>query len=233
MHLKRISKYAKKRIIAGMMASVLALGGLMMFKHQTNKINDLKQQLEMKQDIDHKNQGMYSTTIDAQTIRSKFNEANSYKVFEGTMVLKHKYEYQRDSWIGLKSKGTLVANAKCYYEFQVDLRDAVVTVDYDTNVISVKLPRAKLNKNCVHMVNNTFKVVEKESKDNILMNEKDGKQLQRYWIESFNTNAIDKINEYYDSGTMRDKLEEYARKEVVNLINTLGLNRTDVKIEIK
>jgi hypothetical protein len=83
------------------------------------------------------------------------------------------------------------------------------------------------------MVNNTFKIVEKESKDNILMNEKDGKQLQRYWIESFNTSAIDKINEYYSSGAMRDKLEEYAKKEVMSLINTLGLNRTDVKIEIK
>ena len=65
------------------------------------------------------------------------------------------------------------------------------------------------------------------------MNEKDGKKIQRYWIESFNTSAINKINEYYDRGEMRDRLEQNAKKEVMDLLNTLGLNRTNVKINIK
>lgn len=231
MHLNKISKGLRNKVIAGVVAFVMALGGIMGFIHQQNRINELQMRLEMKQDVDHKNQGMYSTAMDVQTIQNKFNELNSYKIFDGSMVLKHKYEYQRDSFLGLKSKGTLVANAKVYYEYKVDLKDATVTVE--GNTINITLPRAKLNKDSVHMINNTFKVVEKETKDNILMNENDGKQLQRYWIESFSTSAIDKLEEYYDSGTMRDKLEENARREVRDLVNTLGLNRIDVKINIK
>ena len=231
MHLNKISKGLRNKVIAGVVAFVMALGGIMGFIHQQNRINELQMRLEMKQDVDHKNQGMYSTAMDVQTIQNKFNELNSYKIFDGSMVLKHKYEYQRDSFLGLKSKGTLVANAKVYYEYKVDLKDATVTVE--GNTINITLPRAKLNKDSVHMINNTFKVVEKETKDNILMNENDGKQLQRYWIESFSTSAIDKIDEYYDSGTMRDKLEESARREVRDLVNTLGLNRVNVKINIK
>jgi hypothetical protein len=231
MHLNKITKNLRNKVIAGVLIFVTALGGVMGYVHQQHKINDLQMKLEMKQDADHKNQGMYSTAMDVQTIQNKFNELNSYKIFDGSMVLKHKYEYQRDNFLGLKSKGTLVANAKVYYEYKVDLKDAKVTTN--GNTINITLPRASLNKDSVHMMNNTFKIVEKETKDNILMNEKDGKQLQRYWIESFSTSAIDKLEEYYDSGTMRDKLEENTRREVRDLINTLGLNNTNVKINIK
>lgn len=231
MHLNKITKNLRNKVIAGVLIFVTALGGVMGYVHQQHKINDLQMKLEMKQDADHKNQGMYSTAMDVQTIQNKFNELNSYKIFDGSMVLKHKYEYQRDGFLGLKSKGTLVANAKVYYEYKVDLKDAKVTTN--GNKINITLPRASLNKDSVHMMNNTFKIVEKETKDNILMNEKDGKQLQRYWIESFSTSAIDKLEEYYDSGTMRDKLEENTRREVRDLINTLGLNKTNVKINIK
>ena len=101
------------------------------------------------------------------------------------------------------------------------------------NTIDITLPRAYLNKNSVHMVNNTFKVVEKETKDNILMNEKDGKDLQRYWIETFSTSAIEQLETYYDGGIMRDKLEEITRREVKMLIDTLGINQTNVQINIK
>lgn len=231
MHLNKITKNLRNKVIAGVLIFVTALGGVMGYVHQQHKINDLQMKLEMKQDADHKNQGMYSTAMDVQTIQNKFNELNSYKIFDGSMVLKHKYEYQRDSFLGLKSKGTLVANAKVHYEYKVDLKDAKVTTN--GNTINITLPRASLNKDSVHMMNNTFKIVEKETKDNILMNENDGKQIQRYWIESFSTSAIDKLEEYYDSGTMRDKLEENARREVRDLINTLGLNKTNVKINIK
>lgn len=231
MHLNKITKNLRNKVIAGVLIFVTALSGFMGYVHQQHKINDLQMKLEMKQDADHKNQGMYSTAMDVQTIQNKFNELNSYKIFDGSMVLKHKYEYQRDSFLGLKSKGTLVANAKVYYEYKVDLKDAKVTTN--GNTINIILPRASLNKDSVHMMNNTFKIVEKETKDNILMNENDGKQLQRYWIESFSTSAIDKLEEYYDGGTMRDKLEENTRREVRDLINTLGLNNTNVKINIK
>ena len=231
MHIKRISKKIRMCIIASLLIFTSAFSVLIGYQYQQKRIKDLQNELKMKKDMDNKNKGSYSTILNAQDIQLKFNEVNSYKIFSGTTTLKHKYEYERDSILGLKSKGTLAANAKAYYEFQVDLKYAKISVD--RNIIDITLPRAYLNKNSVHMVNNTFKVIEKETKDNILMNEKDGKQLQRYWIESFSTSAIDKIDEYYDRGAMRDKLEENARREVGDLVNTLGLNRVNVKINIR
>lgn len=230
MHINKISKRIRCSIVAGLLIFTSTLGMMTGCRFQQGRINDLQDQLKMKQDIDHKTQGNYSTLMDVKTIQNKFNELNSYKVFNGSTVLKHKYEYQRDSFLGLKSKGVLVANAKAYYEFNVNLKDAIITID--NNTINIELPRVKLNKDSVHMMNNTFREVEKESKNNILMNDKDGEKLMRYFIESFNTSAIDKIEEYYDSGVMRDKLADYAKREVRSLIDTLGLNRTDVKINI-
>lgn len=231
MHLKRIGKDIRNKVITSVVIFVVALGGVAGWNYQQHRINTLQSKLEMKQDIDHKERGSYSSVIDARTIKNEFNELNSYKIFDGSMVLTHKYDYQRDSFLGLKSKGVLTASAKAYYEFNIDLKDAIISVK--DNTINIELPKAKLNEDSVHMINNTFKEIEKETKDNILMNEKDGKRLQRYWIESFNESAIDKIKEYYDSGVMRDKLEQNAKKEVMDLLNTLGLNRTDVKINIK
>lgn len=231
MHINRISKRVRYSIITGLLIFTSTLGMMVGCKHQQDKINDLQNQLILKQDIDHKTQGNYSTLMDVKTIQNKFNELNSYKVFDGSMVLKHKYEYQRDSFLGFKSKGVLVANAKAYYEFDVNLKDAIVT--FSNNTINIELPRVKLNKDSVHMINNTFKEVKKESKNNFLMNDKDGEKLMRYFIESFNTSAVDKIEEYYDKGVMRDKLEDYAKKEVKGLIDSLGLNQTNIKINIK
>ena len=233
MLINRINKNLKNKIGTIMLVFVISLGAIVGYGCQQKRINNLQQQLEMKLDKDNKDKGMYSTTIDTQTIKSKFNELNSYKVFDGTTILKHKYEYQRDAWLGLKSKATLVANAKCYYSYEVDLKDAIVTVDHDTNTINIKLPKARLNKDSVHILNNTFKEVEKESHNNILMNDKDGEKVMRYFIESFNTSAIDKIEEYYEMGVMRDKLEDYSKREVLNLVNTLGLNKININIEIK
>jgi hypothetical protein len=34
-------------------------------------------------------------------------------------------------------------------------------------------------------------------------------------------------------GVMRDKLEDYSKREVLNLVNTLGLNKVNINIEIK
>ena len=160
MHLNRITKDLRNKIIAGVVTFVIALGGVMGWQHQQHKINDLQSKLEMQQDINHKERGNYSSVIDVRTIKNEFNELNSYKIFDGTMVLRHKYEYQRDSFLGLKSKGTLVANAKAYYEFNVDLKKAVVTIR--GNTINIELPRPTLNRNSVHMVNDTFKEVEKD-----------------------------------------------------------------------
>ena len=135
MHIKRISKKIRMCIIASLLIFTSAFSVLIGYQCQQKKVKDLQNELKMKKDMDNKNKGSYSTILNAQDIQLKFNEVNSYKIFSGTTTLKHKYEYERDSFLGLKSKGTLVANAKAYYEFQVDAVNAG-TLDAMANIVS-------------------------------------------------------------------------------------------------
>lgn len=231
MHIKKIKKEIRNKVIAIITASVMVFGGFVSYKHQQNKISDLEEQLKMKQDIDNKNSGNYISIADIKSIEKEFNNLNSYTIFKGSMNLKHMYCYERDSVLGLKSRGQLTANATVLYEYKIDLVDADITVDYDKNTINITLPKPKLNEDSVKRKNNTFAIVKKESTNNILMNDKDGSLLQRYWEETFVESAKDKLNEYYEE--KEDYLNSIARKEVLDLINTLGLNKTNVKINIK
>ncbi|MGN1379142.1 MAG: hypothetical protein ACI4XR_01935, partial [Bacilli bacterium] len=230
---KRITKSIRNKVIVGVLVFVTLLGGGIGYKHQQNKINELQYQLEMKQDIDNKNKGQYISIADIESIENEFNKLNSYTVFTGNINLKHTYIYERDSMFGLHARSQMVANASCYYEYKVDLKNANISVNYDTNTIDITLPKAVLNETSVHIKNNTFKLVEKECTRNILMNTRDGQLLQRYWSETFNESAIDKIKEIYDTQEKQEYLEKITKMEVMDLINTLGLNKINVKINIK
>ena len=52
MHLKRISEYARNKVIIGVLAFVVALGCFIGHRYQVNKINNLKKQLELKQQLE-------------------------------------------------------------------------------------------------------------------------------------------------------------------------------------
>lgn len=230
---KRITKNIRNKVIAGVLVFITLLGGGIGYKHQQSKINDLQHQLEMKQDIDNKDKGNYISIADIQSIENEFNKLNSYTIFNGSMNLKHTYEYQRDSILGLKSRGVLTANATVYYEYKIDLANANISVDYDRNTINITLPKPTLNEASVHRKNNTFAKIDEESTTNILMNSRDGLLLQRYWEETFDMSAIDKLNEYYDDMNKEEYLQSIAKREVLSLINTLGINKTNININIK
>ena len=168
-----------------------------------------------------------------EKVENEFNKLNSYTVFNGTMNLKHTYTYERDSVLGLKARGELTANATVYYEYKVDLKNANISVDYDKNTINITLPKSTLNEASVHRKNNTFKIVEDETTKNILMGTRDGQLLQRYWEETFDISAIDKIKEIYDTQEKQEYLERITKMEVSDLINTLGLNDINIKVNIK
>lgn len=230
---KRITKSIRNKVVAGVLVFVTLLSGGIGFKYQHDQINNLKYQLELKQDKDNKDKGNYISIADIQSIENEFNKLNSYTIFNGSMNLKHTYEYQRDSVLGLKSRGVLTANATVYYEYKIDLANADISVDYDRNTINIMLPKPTLNEASVHRKNNTFAKIDEESTTNILMNSRDGLLLQRYWEETFDMSAIDKLNEYYDDMNKEEYLQSIAKREVLSLINTLGINKTNININIK
>lgn len=232
MHINKINKKIVKQVIASLLVA-LSLSSVIFFKYQRDQINNLKYQLELKQDKDNQDKGYYISIADVESIENEFNKLNSYTVFNGTMNLKHTYTYERDSVLGLKARGELTANATVYYEYKVDLKNANISVDYDKNTINITLPKSTLNETSVHRKNNTFKIVEDETTKNILMGTRDGQLLQKYWEETFDISAIDKIKEIYDTQEKQEYLERITKMEVSDLINTLGLNDINIKVNIK
>ena len=60
---KRITKSLRNKIIAGVLVFVTLLGGGIGYKHQRDQINNLKYQLELKQDKDNQDKGYYISIL--------------------------------------------------------------------------------------------------------------------------------------------------------------------------
>lgn len=228
---KRIDKKLIRNIVIGLVVFTITLGGLTLGFNR-NKIENLENQLEMKQDIDNRNGGYSKTSIDTKTIENEFNKLNNYKIFEGKINMKHTYEYNRDSLLGMKAKGRLTATSDIYYQYELSLSDADVVIGYNNKTINITLPTPKLNEQSVHRVNDTFRIIEDESTNNFIMNDKDGMKIQQYWEETFDKRGIEEIRDYYLIKDKQDFLNSNAKKEIKDLLNTLGYGQMNLKIKI-
>ena len=231
MHLNKLSKYVRKKVVAIMMAFVLAIGVLIGYKHQTNKINDLKQQLKLKQELDEQSRGYTESILDIKSIKGEFNKLNDYPILKNYKItMEHTYDYMKDGVLGMKRKATLSGTATCVYDVDVRLSNANIFLD-SRNVLNVELERPFLDKDSVHIEQNTFLMNEKKSNLNMWMRREDSQELQRYWNNSFNIRAIDKLEDYYNEQYQRNRLDSIAKQEVGGLLRTL--NVTNYKITIK
>lgn len=228
---KRIDKKLIRNIVIGLVVFTITLGGLTLGFNR-NKIENLENQLEMKQDIDNRNGGYSKTLIDTKTIENEFNKLNNYKIFEGKINMKHTYEYNRDSLLGMKAKGKLTATSDIYYQYELSLADADVVIGEDNKTINITLPTPKINEQSVHRVNDTFRIIEDESTNNFIMNDKDGMKIQQYWEETFDKRGMEEIKDYYSMEDKQDFLNSNAKKEIKDLLNTLGYGQMNLKIKI-
>ena len=54
MHLKRIGKSIRDKVVAFVLIGLAVVGGIMTFTHQQNKINDLQYQLNIKHQVEER-----------------------------------------------------------------------------------------------------------------------------------------------------------------------------------
>ena len=228
MLLKRISKKVRCIILVSVIAFTTALGA--MVGYQNHKINNLKHQLEIKQMVDERAGDSVEIAIDTKTLETKLNELSDYKIFEGRINVQHKYNYSRDVILGFKKQGTLVGNALIYFQYDVRLANASVT--FENRTINVKIPEPTLNKDTVHRVENTLLFTD-ESKCNILMNAEDSVDMQRAFEDSLDIYAKEEIDKYYKEEKMKNELKDYAKKEVRELLKSLGYSTYNINIEFK
>lgn len=225
---KKLNNKTKCVILASVVTTTTTLGGFAGYQH--HKINKLQHQLEIKQMSDDRLGDNVEIAIDAKTLEVKLNKLMDYKIFEGKINVQHKYNYNRDMFLGLKKKGTLVGNALIYFQYDVRLANADVT--FENRVINVRIPKPKLNKNTIHRVENTL-LFTRESKNNIFMNDKDGIDMQRAFEDSLDMYAKTEIEKYYNEEKMQEELKDYAKLEIKELLRNLGYENFRINIEFK
>ena len=215
-------KYASKKVIAVLMSAMLIFGG---FFNQQHKINDLQKQLYIQENMTDQKYNYTETEIDVSTLKEEMNRQCNFKVFDGTINIKHTYVYQRDSILGLKSKFKLVGTADYYYSMIVNLQQAQIT-KATANKIVMEVHKAEIDKPACHRVANTFIRMEDECDANLLANRTDTERATRQWEDTFDTKGLQYVEEYYNYYEQQNKLEKATIHQIKALLEELGYSQS-------
>lgn len=214
-----------KKTIGIIMAIMLAFGS---FGFQWHKINTLKEELYTKQQIELRERKTESieTKMYKDTVEEKFNELKSYKVVDGKINFKHKYNYEDDYALGLKKRISIGGFCDVYYQYDVDLSTAEI---HETEKkITIKLDKPTLNVDSLHAVKNSYKQIRSETTYNLFANKEDSRTAMQYYYESLEDRAIEEIGELYEV-EKQNHLEYNTKKEVKNLVKTF----VDKKVQVE
>ncbi len=216
-----------KLIVSTVLGTFIILSSFVMFKQNT-KIDDLKDQLYLKNQYEQRATDYYSSSLNLKTIRTEFNDLQRYTILRGKISQSHTYEYSADSILGMKKEMILKGKGDIQYDIDVDLSKAIITVEGKTVTVSIRQPY--LNEDSVCIAKDTL--IMKEVKGNFISNKYDGAQAQKFFMESFVEGGIENIKELYSVESEQKYLKEIAEAEVKNLINTFNLNDITVIVKI-
>ena len=224
---KRISKKARTIVIGIVVGAALIFGSL--FVHQRNTINELKREVQIQTETTEQRLNYTETKVDTRTIETKFNELQKIEVLNGKINIKHTYNYNRDSILGLDSNYKLGGTADFYYSFAVNLNSAkIINANKDNITISVDKPY--LDENTCHRIANSFYRMNDECDANLLSNKKDAETCTRHWEDTFDKKGTANIKDLYSKDDKKVKeLNNDTKKIIKDLLVTLGYDQ-NVKI---
>lgn len=218
------NKYLRRIILfttTGLLILAMALGGII--GHQNNKINDLKDQLYLKQQNEQRTSDHYESIINVKTIQSKFNTLQEYAVQKNNLINKnHTYYYTADGIMGLDKKATLAGHGMMRYDIVVNLRNAIITQENGGRTIKIQIEKPYVDDTNVSIMNNSI-VMDKEQY-NFWANKADSAQAQKLFMESFEDSGKKDIIDLYSTKDKQDYINKVAIAEVQALIQTLHLN---------
>ena len=224
----KFKKYASNKVIATVLSIMLVVGG---FFHQQHKIDELERQIYIEQHMTDQRYNYTETEIDLTSLKEAMNERCQFKIFDGSINIKHTYVYQRDSLLGLKSRFKLVGTADYYYSMFVNLQQAQIT-KATANRIVMEVPKAEIDKPACHRVANTFIRMEDECDANLLANRNDTERATRQWEDTFDTKGLQYLDDYYKYADQQDKLEKATVHQIKTLLEELGYSQS-LKVIIK
>lgn len=220
---KRISNKARAIVVGIVVGAALIFGSL--FIHQRNTINDLRKEVQIQTETTEQRLNYTETKIDTRTIETKFNELQKVEVLNGQINIKHAYNYNRDSILGLDSNYKLVGTADFYYSFAVNLSSAEI-INATKNNITISVDKPYLDENACHRIANSFYRMDDECDANLLSNKKDAETCTRHWEDTFDKKGIENIKDLYSKDEKKVKeLNNDTKKIIEDLLETLGFEQ--------
>ena len=215
---------------AGLLIASLGLGGWSV--HQSHKIDNLKDELYLKQQSEQRASDYYESVLNVKTIQSKFNTMQEYAVQKNNVINKqHTYYYKSDGVLGVKKEAKLVGRGQMRYDVVVNLRNAEIISMNDGKTIKVKINKPYIDESNIGMVNNSLIMDSVEY--NFWANKQDTAEAQKLFIESFEDSGKKDILALYATKEKHAYMNNIAKAEVKALIQNLNLNgNVTVIIEI-
>ena len=211
---KRISKKVRY-IIIGSLLGISILFTSMFVQHK--KIKQLEKDLYIQTEQTEQRYNYTETEIDISSIKEKFNQEKKYELLSGTVNIKHSYNYERDSILGMKSRCKLTGTANFYYQYVINLSSYKILQCTNDN-IKISIDKPYLNEESCHRENNSFYRIDDECSNNILSNKNDMEKITRGWEDTFDTKGIKYIKDYYEDDYLMNK----ANNIVIELLRELG-----------
>ena len=201
---KRISKKVRY-IIIGSLLGISILFTSMFVQHK--KIKQLEKDLYIQTEQTEQRYNYTETEIDISSIKEKFNQEKKYELLSGTVNIKHSYNYERDSILGMKSRCKLTGTANFYYQYVINLSSYKILQCTNDN-IKISIDKPYLNEESCHRENNSFYRIDDECSNNILSNKNDMEKITRGWEDTFDTKGIKYIKDYYKDDYLMNKANE-------------------------
>ena len=213
------------KIITGAGTSLIiasiGLGGWSV--HQSHKIDDLKDELYLKQQNEQRTSDHYESVLNVKTIQSKFNTMQEYAIQKNNVISKqHTYYYTADGSFGLKKEAKLVGRGQMRYDIVVNLRNAEVIPSNDGKTIKVKIGKPYIDESNIGMVNNSL--IMDNVQYNFWANKQDTAEAQKLFMESFEESGKKDILSLYQTKEKHAYINKIAKDEIKALIQNLNLN---------
>ena len=211
---KRIGKKVRYIIISSLLGISILFTSMFM---QHKKIKQLEKDLYIQTEQTEQRYNYTETEIDTSSIKEKFNQEKKYELFSGTVNIKHSYNYERDSILGMKSRCKLTGTANFYYQYVINLSSYKILQCTNDN-IKISIDKPYLNEESCHRENNSFYRIDDECSNNILSNKNDMEKITRGWEDTFDTKGIKYIKDYYEDDYLMNKANEI----IIELLRELG-----------
>ena len=216
------NKHTKAKIIIAAGTGAVIISGGLLLNHQNNKIEDLKDQLYLKQQNEQRATDFYESTINIKTIQSEFNTLKEYSVLKNCKInMNHKYNYTSDGILGLKHEIVLGGYGQLQYDINVRFDTAVITASNDGKTIKIQIEKPYVDESSIKLVENTM--VMKEQQFNFWSNKADGSQAQKLYMDSFVDSGRQNILDLYKLKDKQNYINKIAKSEVHALVRTLNL----------